>query len=165
MGRCPCPRCHITKNQIRGLGKASDMRIRKDGRMPTKKLFAMVKAGRRAVFRGRSTSGLMVEELTGSVCRTTVKVISVLPFGTCDLFRTQTFWQNSFMECFPALNIYALLTVDLLHEVELGVWKSLFIHILRLLQLFSRDCTSELDRRCVYNMNTMRFISVLKSRV
>ena len=46
--------------------------------------------------------------------------------------------------------MYSLLTVDLLHEVELGVWKSLFIHILRLLQLLSpTHGHNELDRRYV----------------
>lgn len=56
------------------------------------------------------------------------------------------------MQCLPGLNVYALLTVDQLHEVELGVWKNLFIHILRLLQLLSFDGCSELDRRHVYQM-------------
>jgi len=55
------------------------------------------------------------------------------------------------MTCLPDFNMYALLTVDLLHEVELGVWKSLFIHILRLLQLLSPNYGhNELDRRWVY---------------
>lgn len=52
------------------------------------------------------------------------------------------------MGCLPDLDMYALLTVDLLHEVELGVWKSLFIHILRLIQLLSpANGHGELDRR------------------
>ena len=56
------------------------------------------------------------------------------------------------MQCLPGFNVYALLTVDLLHEIEIGVWKSLFMHILRLLQLLSRDGCIELDRRYVYPM-------------
>jgi hypothetical protein len=51
------------------------------------------------------------------------------------------------MNCLPDLDVYALLTVDLLHEVELGVWKAIFIHILRLLQLLSPNSSTELDRR------------------
>jgi len=51
------------------------------------------------------------------------------------------------MGCLPGLNVYSLLAVDLLHEVELGVWKALFIHILRILFSYSPAALSELDRR------------------
>jgi hypothetical protein len=51
------------------------------------------------------------------------------------------------MNCIDGLNIHALLTVDLLHEVELGVWKSLFTHILRILSAHDRDSLGELDQR------------------
>jgi hypothetical protein len=51
------------------------------------------------------------------------------------------------MSCLPGLSIYALLTVDLLHEVELGVWKALFIHIIRILSSHSPEAVNELDRR------------------
>ena len=39
------------------------------------------------------------------------------------------------MNCLPGLDVYALLTVDLLHEFELGVWKALFTQIVRILSL------------------------------
>jgi hypothetical protein len=47
-------------------------------------------------------------------------------------------------------NYFSMLLVDLLHEVELGVWKSLFIHLLRILESHKRDganLVAELDRR------------------
>ncbi|KAH6890808.1 hypothetical protein BKA70DRAFT_1441711 [Coprinopsis sp. MPI-PUGE-AT-0042] len=45
-------------------------------------------------------------------------------------------------------NIYSALVVDPLHEVEIGVWKSLYQHLLRLLQAFEkRDGIAELDQR------------------
>jgi len=53
------------------------------------------------------------------------------------------------MNCIPNLNIYPLLTVDLLHEVELGVWKSLFTHIIRILSIHSPEAINELDQRCL----------------
>jgi hypothetical protein len=44
-----------------------------------------------------------------------------------------------------------MLVVDLLHEFELGVWKSLFTHLIRLLHAAqgrgSNDIVVELDRR------------------
>jgi hypothetical protein len=55
--------------------------------------------------------------------------------------------KNAFMKSIPGLNIYALLTVDLLHEVELGVWKALLTHIIRILSVHSPEHVNELDRR------------------
>lgn len=40
-----------------------------------------------------------------------------------------------------------MLVVDLLHEFELGVWKSLFIHLLRMLECVRPSLLNELDRR------------------
>jgi hypothetical protein len=36
-----------------------------------------------------------------------------------------------------------------MHEVELGTWRSLFIHLLRLLQCVGNGITHELDKRAV----------------
>lgn len=40
-----------------------------------------------------------------------------------------------------------MLVVDLLHEFELGVWKSIFTHLLRMLQSLEESKVHELDRR------------------
>ena len=40
-----------------------------------------------------------------------------------------------------------MLVVDLLHEFELGVWKAVFIHLLRILDSLKSDVLSEVDRR------------------
>ena len=40
-----------------------------------------------------------------------------------------------------------MLVVDLLHEFELGVWKAIFIHLLRILDSLPGDILSELDCR------------------
>lgn len=44
-----------------------------------------------------------------------------------------------------------MLVVDQLHEFELGVWKTLFKHLIRLLYAASPqgDLVAELDLRCV----------------
>jgi hypothetical protein len=43
-----------------------------------------------------------------------------------------------------------MFVVDLLHEVELGVWKALFIHLLRILEAVDKTLVNELDRRYVF---------------
>lgn len=40
-----------------------------------------------------------------------------------------------------------MLVVDLLHEFELGVWKALFIHLLRILNAADPALVDELDYR------------------
>jgi hypothetical protein len=40
-----------------------------------------------------------------------------------------------------------MLVVDILHDFELGVWKALFIHLLRILQAIDKTLVDELDRR------------------
>ena len=42
-----------------------------------------------------------------------------------------------------------MLVVDIMHEFELGVWKALFIHLLRMLNALDKSLVDELDRRCV----------------
>ena len=40
-----------------------------------------------------------------------------------------------------------MLVVDLLHEFELGVWKAIFIHLLRIIVSLKGTVLAELDRR------------------
>lgn len=42
-----------------------------------------------------------------------------------------------------------MLVVDLMHEMELGVWKGLLIHLIRILQALGPALVNELDRRSV----------------
>ncbi|TBU50952.1 hypothetical protein BD310DRAFT_835811, partial [Dichomitus squalens] len=44
-------------------------------------------------------------------------------------------------------NVYDLFTPDLMHEFELGVWKSTFTHLVRILMAAGNDAVQELDRR------------------
>jgi hypothetical protein len=40
-----------------------------------------------------------------------------------------------------------MLVVDLLHEFELGVWKAVFIHLLRIIESVDESLIAELNRR------------------
>ena len=59
--------------------------------------------------------------------------------------------QNAFSEKLTPLgfNMFDMLVVDLMHEVELGVWKAVFIHLLRLLDCHGESLKHEMDRRQV----------------
>jgi hypothetical protein len=39
-----------------------------------------------------------------------------------------------------------------MHEFELGVWKALFIHLLRILEAYDKKLLVELDRRYMTNI-------------
>src|SRR5262245_57089367 len=57
--------------------------------------------------------------------------------------------QNAFSKRLNHLgfNLFVMLIVDLLHEFELGVWKALLIHLLRMLEAMDKNLLHELDRR------------------
>ena len=58
-------------------------------------------------------------------------------------------FQNAFSDKLSVFgfNMFDMMVVDLLHEVELGVWKAVFIHLLRLLDCVDGKLKHELDRR------------------
>jgi len=43
--------------------------------------------------------------------------------------------------------MFEILVVDLMHEIEIGIWKVVFIHLLRLLECLRDNLKHELDRR------------------
>jgi hypothetical protein len=51
-------------------------------------------------------------------------------------------------------DLYQVLVVDLMHEVEQGVWKALFIHLLRMLDSKGGSLINELDLRYVVHYVT-----------
>lgn len=67
-----------------------------------------------------------------------------------------TVLQNTFFRKLSSLgfNFFPLLVIDLMHEFELGVWKALFIHLLRILSAADNTLINELNRRyVVHNTN------------
>jgi hypothetical protein len=59
-------------------------------------------------------------------------------------------------------NLFPMLVVDLMHEFELGVWKALFIHLLRILTTTNAALVNEMDHRyasllLVYNYPRLKF--------
>jgi hypothetical protein len=44
-------------------------------------------------------------------------------------------------------NFYSLFVPDLLHEFELGVWKAVFTHLLRILYAYGEESIQRLNQR------------------
>lgn len=45
--------------------------------------------------------------------------------------------------------MFSVFHVDLLHEIEIGVWKAILIHLLRILQAVNENLLNEFDQRYV----------------
>jgi hypothetical protein len=62
---------------------------------------------------------------------------------------TQKFLQNAFSDRLSPLgfDLFKMLLPDLMHEFELGTWKAVFIHLIRILQSVDEKLIIELDRR------------------
>jgi hypothetical protein len=63
-----------------------------------------------------------------------------------------------------SFNRFKMFPVDLMHEVELGVWKAVFTHLIRLLNELAVDKVHELNKRCApwfcYNSLYLRHLPV-----
>ena len=57
--------------------------------------------------------------------------------------------QSAFLSALSqfGLNFFPLFVVDLMHEFELGVWKAVFTHLIRILHTQDADIIAEFDRR------------------
>lgn len=47
-------------------------------------------------------------------------------------------------------NFFAMFMIDLMHEFELGVWKTLFIHLLQIFNAQNPNLVHSLDQRYVH---------------
>ncbi|KAK7680031.1 hypothetical protein QCA50_016977 [Cerrena zonata] len=132
LGKCPCVRCKIEKDQIPEMGMDRDMKHRgpRTEHIGDIHLRRKIDDARRAIFHyGKGVKSTSVEDRLANE--------SYVPTS------------NAFLDHLAGLgvNIFALFTVDFLHEVELGVWKALFIHLIRMLFALGGDLIQHLNER------------------
>ncbi|KAF7422998.1 hypothetical protein PC9H_011162 [Pleurotus ostreatus] len=132
LGGCPCPRCLIAKANIRNLGMKRDLLARtrlNQLRIDSARIRAQIETARKHLFAaGALVNGTKVDGL--------LKKDSLVPT------------RNAFSVLLPhGLNFYALFVPDLLHEFELGVWKAVFIHLVRILHAIGPDSVAALNER------------------
>lgn len=70
--------------------------------------------------------------------------------------------QNAFSERLAGegFDFFVLLVVDLMHEFELGVWKNLLTHLIRILNAEGSEKVQLFNERCVYRL-IAKFSNVL----
>ncbi|KAJ3724113.1 hypothetical protein DFJ43DRAFT_1133626 [Lentinula guzmanii] len=112
-GKCPCPRCLVEKSALDQMGLYHDLRnrITKFRELLTD-----------AVTRARDFIYRLGFPINGTAVDNLLKDTSSIPTI------------NSFVACLGTrFNVPQMLAVDLLHEIELGVWQTLFTHLIRML--------------------------------
>ncbi|KAG8958574.1 hypothetical protein FRC03_009004 [Tulasnella sp. 419] len=131
MGKCPCPRCLIEKKDIGQLGTEIDMRnrITKARIDDAPRQHRVQMAMQRIYSDRRGVNSTAVEGILQP--RSEVPVV------------------NAFSEKLSPLgfNFHRMLVNDFLHEFELGEWKALFTHLIRILYAENPDLVHELDAR------------------
>lgn len=115
-GLCPCPRCLMPKTHLDRMGWILDSIFRTD--KVRQYLSEKVQAARDLIYRlGHSVAGTRVNGLL----KPTSSVATI----------------NSFFERVKQtgrkFDVSRMMVVDLLHEFELGVWKALLTHLIRIL--------------------------------
>ncbi|KAF7800284.1 hypothetical protein EIP86_011532, partial [Pleurotus ostreatoroseus] len=117
LGQYPCPRCYTEKKHIHELGGKRDRKRRDRRRRDNATLQADIAKARRDIFlNGCSTESAVVQAKTASH--------SLHPIRSAFSLR---------LACF-GFNFYSMFTSDVMHEVELGWWKQIYMHILRILE-------------------------------
>ncbi|KAF6743073.1 hypothetical protein DFP72DRAFT_829097 [Ephemerocybe angulata] len=128
---CPCPRCLIRKAQIPMLGTAADDHIRAtQPRFDNEQDQYDIKSIRKQVYlKGVSLASKTVKAVLGRKSWTPIR---------------SAFSSRLFEHGFDYLKV---IVPDLLHEFELGVWKAIFIHLIRILTAYNSEKVIELNRR------------------
>ncbi|KAK6974093.1 GLOBIN domain-containing protein [Favolaschia claudopus] len=128
-GGCPCPRCFVEKDQISQMGTKADMRRRQNIREDTPWYRKTIETARRWIFeRGYLVAGAAINRM--------LKPTSLVPT------------RNAFSKLAEyGFNFFTMFVPDFLHEVELGGWKSLFLHLIRILHAYSPVSVDKLNER------------------
>ncbi|KAJ3554423.1 hypothetical protein NM688_g3120 [Phlebia brevispora] len=130
LAQCPCPTCLTEKKYIPQMGLKTDERRRNNHRQDDPWVHNLIQRARKLIFeKGLSIHSTRVEAL--------LKDTSLLPLRNAFSTRLVEFGVNS----------YHLFPPDVMHELELGVGKSLTVHILRVLHAIPGDHITELNER------------------
>ncbi|KAF8833191.1 hypothetical protein BDN67DRAFT_917478, partial [Paxillus ammoniavirescens] len=116
LGACLCPRCVVKKAEVSKMGMKADMQCRATHRVDDDRHRHHIEQAHQLIFEaGIPVDGAHVKAILGDE--------SLVPN------------RNTFSEKLSphGFNLFLMLVVDLLHEFELGVWKAIFIHLIRIL--------------------------------
>ncbi|KAJ3755244.1 hypothetical protein EV360DRAFT_86085 [Lentinula raphanica] len=125
-----CPRCTTEKKNASEMGTREDMARRQScRRVDTRNHRKMIERARKRFFKhGKGINSSSVDN---------------------ELSESMTPTRNAFSEAFHdlGLNYFRLFVNDILHEVELGTFKDLITHLIRMCHTMGKDTVQELNQR------------------
>ncbi|KAI0654691.1 hypothetical protein C8Q70DRAFT_925386 [Cubamyces menziesii] len=128
--RCLCPQCRINKDKIIEMGTNNNLRRRNHIRLDNNDLNHRINLNRRWIFEnGMPITSIYISRI--------LDPISATPTRSAFSIRLR---EHGF-------NFFSLFVPDLLHEFQLGVWKSIFTHLLRLLYVAGSDRIQMFNQR------------------
>ncbi|GAB1522320.1 hypothetical protein RhiTH_005434 [Rhizoctonia solani] len=133
LGVCLCPRCLAKKRLASKLGTSHDTYVRvSKRRVESTKRINIIQEARRLIYDlGHSVQSKQIKAL--------LQAESYVP--------TLNAFSRRLSPRIFKFNIFETFVVDQLHEIELGVWKSLFQHLIRLLHLGGSRTIVEFNKR------------------
>ncbi|RDB16269.1 hypothetical protein Hypma_003008 [Hypsizygus marmoreus] len=130
-GRLPCPRCKVPMSTVHLVGTKKDRKDRKRlKRVDDLQRRGLVNSTRESIYESNyAADSAHVKRQMGPH--------SLVP--TANAFSERLFEFG--------FNLFLMFVVDLMHEIESGVWKSLLLHLFRILISVDVNLLHELDRR------------------
>ncbi|KAB5588477.1 hypothetical protein CTheo_8081 [Ceratobasidium theobromae] len=129
LGALPCPRCLVQLSNVSLLGTENDFRARE------------TQPRTNNTFNGHLTRRLIYRDgcaVNSSSVEAILRPYSGVP--TLNAFSTR-------LQDDPSFSVNRILVPDLMHEFELGVWKSVFMHLIRMLETLGADTVGEFNTR------------------
>ncbi len=147
LAKCPCPRCKINKDKIIGMGTYADDCRRNKTRVDDNDVQWRITLARRFIFeKGIPLTSKYLERILDPLSLTPTRVRhSQKSLHSVTDAATQSAYSIRLRE--HNFNFYSLFAPDFMHEVELGVWKSVFTHHMRILDAAGEDCVQTFNIR------------------
>lgn len=147
-----CPRCLISTKDVLQLGTSTDRETRSSTRrVDDTARRKKVDDARKLIYgkKAYAVKAAPVEELLKPASLTPAKVRKLSTMLSLRMHNLISVMQNLFSQRLSSLgfDIYDIPSVDVLHEVEIGTWKDLFVHLLRLLEAIDAGKLEVLNSR------------------
>ena len=162
LSKCPCPRCLIKKAHIPSTGTKADTRRRSDIRVDNNLLQKTISNACEWIFvKGIGVAAKWIQDTLGPKSQMPIQVRNKSYCSCCTAPITYAMsLQSAFSTRMSSqgFNVYSIFVVDLLHKFELGVWKAVFTHLLRVLHAEGQDKIQILNTRLGITIRCMHAV-------
>ncbi|RDX49140.1 hypothetical protein OH76DRAFT_1351220 [Lentinus brumalis] len=130
ISQCPCPRCKVPRARLIEMGTRADDYRRNKTRVDDNDVNWRITLARKWIFEdGMPLTSVYIDRILGS--------LSLTPTRSAYSIKLR---EHNF-------NFYSLFAPDFMHEVELGVWRTIFTHLMRILHAVGEDSIQTFNKR------------------